>query len=235
MCRCLIFPRKHFICFIGGTLELAQKVASLLSGLAKYRDAGPPYDLAKRFKMYHDLISKSTAGLLQATTSRLSWLMSLTLSSKTFRREMERNWSIKVLGCQQSKDFAWFRAVYLVFSWWIWFRRCQVTLERNDFREMPLRVRLKPDPLETKQQVNNLVRCGKTLSYTEGDWNESITSFLGAPSFTMVVVQVRQVKLVGELYNYRLVDSVLVFDSLYQWGCPGRTTAPSIQFMFHAS
>ncbi|CAK9013098.1 unnamed protein product [Durusdinium trenchii] len=45
----------------------------------------------------------------------------------------------------------------------------QVTLERNDFREMPLRV--------------------------------------------------RQVKLVGELYNYRLVDSVLVFDSLYQ--CAG--------------
>lgn len=43
----------------------------------------------------------------------------------------------------------------------------QVTLERNDFREMPLRV--------------------------------------------------RQVKLVGELYNYRLVDSVLVFDSLYQF------------------
>ena len=42
----------------------------------------------------------------------------------------------------------------------------QVTLERNDFREMPLRV--------------------------------------------------RQIKLVGELYNYRLVDSVLVFDSLYQ-------------------
>ena len=59
--------------------------------------------------------------------------------------------------------------------------------------------------------------------------------FLGAPSFTMVVVQVRQVKLVGELYNYRLVDSVLVFDSLYQWGFPGRTTAPSIQFMLHAS
>ncbi|CAK8986187.1 unnamed protein product [Durusdinium trenchii] len=49
----------------------------------------------------------------------------------------------------------------------------QVTLERNDFREMPLRV--------------------------------------------------RQVKLVGELYNYRLVDSVLVFDSLYQ--CAGRRTA----------
>lgn len=100
---------------------------------------------------------------------------------------------------------------------------------------MPLRVRLKPDPLETKQQVNNLVKYGKTLSYTESDWNESITSFFGAPSFTMVVVQVRQVKLVGELYNYRLVDSVLVFDSLYQWGCPGRTTASSIQFMFHAS
>ncbi|CAK8987275.1 Regulator of nonsense transcripts UPF2 (Nonsense mRNA reducing factor UPF2) (Up-frameshift suppressor 2 homolog) (AtUpf2) [Durusdinium trenchii] len=49
----------------------------------------------------------------------------------------------------------------------------QVTLERNDFREMPLRV--------------------------------------------------RQVKLVGELYNYRLVDSVLVFDSLYQ--CAGRRTS----------
>ncbi|CAJ1376709.1 unnamed protein product [Effrenium voratum] len=51
----------------------------------------------------------------------------------------------------------------------------QVTIERNDFREMPLRV--------------------------------------------------RQVKLVGELYNYRLVDSVLVFDSLYQFIGFGGPTA----------
>eukprot|EP00931_Biecheleriopsis_adriatica_P059719 TRINITY_DN35795_c0_g1_i1.p1 TRINITY_DN35795_c0_g1~~TRINITY_DN35795_c0_g1_i1.p1 ORF type:complete len:1224 (-),score=400.36 TRINITY_DN35795_c0_g1_i1:222-3830(-) len=47
------------------------------------------------------------------------------------------------------------------------FENIQVTLERNDFREMPLRV--------------------------------------------------RQVKLLGELYNYRLIDSLLVFDSLYQF------------------
>ena len=33
----------------------------------------------------------------------------------------------------------------------------------------------------------------------------------------MSKAKVRQIKLVGELYNYRLVDSVLVFDCLYQW------------------
>lgn len=38
---------------------------------------------------------------------------------------------------------------------------------------------------------------------------------LGSPDIPWVP-EVRQVKLVGELYNYRLVDSVLVFDSLYQ-------------------
>jgi len=58
----------------------------------------------------------------------------------------------------------------------------QVTLERNDFREMPLRV--------------------------------------------------RQVKLVGELYNYRLVDSVLVFDSLYQFiGFGGPSSYRASQFI----
>mmetsp|Transcript_919 Transcript_919/g.2150 ORF Transcript_919/g.2150 Transcript_919/m.2150 type:complete len:1199 (-) Transcript_919:249-3845(-) len=58
----------------------------------------------------------------------------------------------------------------------------QVTLERNDFREMPLRV--------------------------------------------------RQVKLVGELYNYRLVDSVLVFDCLYQFiGFGGPTSHRAGQFI----
>lgn len=58
----------------------------------------------------------------------------------------------------------------------------QVTLERNDFREMPLRV--------------------------------------------------RQVKLVGELYNYRLVDSVLIFDSLYQFiGFGGPSSYRASQFI----
>ncbi|CAE8587647.1 unnamed protein product, partial [Polarella glacialis] len=61
------------------------------------------------------------------------------------------------------------------------FENIQVTIERNDFREMPLRV--------------------------------------------------RQVKLLGELYNYRLVDSGLIFDSLYQFiGLGG----PSIHKASHA-
>eukprot|EP00930_Biecheleria_cincta_P042854 TRINITY_DN29491_c0_g1_i1.p1 TRINITY_DN29491_c0_g1~~TRINITY_DN29491_c0_g1_i1.p1 ORF type:complete len:1230 (-),score=316.57 TRINITY_DN29491_c0_g1_i1:446-4135(-) len=55
------------------------------------------------------------------------------------------------------------------------FENIQVTLERNDFREMPLRV--------------------------------------------------RQTKLLGELYNYRLIDSGLVFDSLYQFIGFGGPTA----------
>lgn len=54
------------------------------------------------------------------------------------------------------------------------FEHIQCTIERNDFREMPLRV--------------------------------------------------RQVKLLGELYNYRLVDSQLIFDALYQFiGFSGTT------------
>ena len=43
------------------------------------------------------------------------------------------------------------------------------------------------------------------------------------------LVQVRQVKLVGELYNYRLVDSVLIFDSLYQ--CPDSHLHKAIQML----
>lgn len=46
-----------------------------------------------------------------------------------------------------------------------------------------------------------------------------VRKLIYTPCSFHILVQVRQVKLVGELYNYRLVDSVLIFDSLYQ--CPG--------------
>lgn len=55
---------------------------------------------------------------------------------------------------------------------------------------------------------------------------ESIQSTCERNDFREMPLRVRQAKLIGELYNYRLVDSNLVFDTMYHYiGFGGPTTA----------
>lgn len=70
--------------------------------------------------------------------------------------------------------------------------------------------------LHTSLLTTHILAWGLILSAPHKRTSSMLNPWSCGSAHGRPVPEVRQVKLVGELYNYRLVDSVLVFDSLYQ-------------------